>query len=383
MRTLQIGIVCHPAVGGSGVVATELGSALARRGHRIHFFGQEAPFRLDTGQENVLFHPVNPIPYPLFRHPPHCLALASRIAEAIDAERLDLVHAHYAIPNAAAALFAREIAGSGLRPRVVTTLHGTDIVLVGQDPSFRNATRYSIERSDAVTSVSAWLARETAIRFGCSREIRVIPNFVDSGAFRPDPARPSPSEGLLCLHLSNFRPVKQVRQVVRAFGALVARVPERFHARLWFVGEGPDLGAAEDEVRERGLTARVRFLGERTDVEPLLSKAHFFLLASEFESFGLAALEAMASGAVPLAYRTGGLPEVIADGTEGRLVDPGDWEGMGAAAAEIALDEGRFQVMSQAARKAAVERFPEDRGVDAYEALYREVLDGGPATRKS
>jgi N-acetyl-alpha-D-glucosaminyl L-malate synthase BshA len=372
--TLRIGIVCHPTVGGSGVVATSLGSALARQGHRVHFFGHEAPFRLDLRQENVLFHPVNPFDYPLFRHPPHCLALASRIAEAIEAEGLDLVHAHYAVPNAAAALFAREIAGSGDRPRIVTTLHGTDIVLVGHDPSFRNATRYSMERADAVTAVSEWLAHETVLRFNLSRPPRVIPNFVDAASFRPDPTRPRPSEGLRLVHLSNFRAVKQVRHVARAFAALARRLPPSCAPRLLFAGEGPELGAAEEEVRSLGLESSVRFLGERTDVEAILDRAHFFLLASEFESFGLAALEAMSCGVVPLAYRTGGLPEVITDGVDGRLVEAGDWEALGAAAAEIALDEERFEAMSRAARATAVERFPLERGLAAYEALYREVL---------
>lgn len=373
-RPLAIGILCYPTFGGSGVVAVEVAQGLAQRGHRIHLFSYAPPARHDPFDERVHLHEVAVSSYPLFRYPPYDLALTSRLAEVAEDVPLDLVHAHYAIPHAMAGLAAKDM----LRPQplpVVTTLHGTDITVVGQDPSYARVTRYALARSDRVTSVSAYLAEETRRVLDVQRPIDVVPNFVDAERFHP--ARPSPlrrcfapgGEAVL-MHISNFRPVKQTLLVVDAF----AYVAERRPATLVMVGDGPDRAACEARVQASGLRSRVRFLGAQSDVENLLPAADMFLLPSRFESFGLAALEAMACGAVPLATAAGGLPEVIEDGVTGRLIPSEELDSMGRVACELLDDRPRLEAMGRAARQAAITRFGRDAVLDRYEAIYREVV---------
>ncbi|MGE0192392.1 MAG: N-acetyl-alpha-D-glucosaminyl L-malate synthase BshA [Planctomycetota bacterium] len=376
-RPLSVGILCYPTFGGSGVVAVELAQGLAQRGHTVHLFSYAPPARHDPFDERLHLHEVAVSSYPLFRYPPYDLALTSRVAEVAEDVGLDLIHAHYAIPHAMAALAVKDM----LRPRrvpVVTTLHGTDITVVGQDPSYTRVTRYALSRSDRVTCVSQWLAAETRRVFGIERHLDIVPNFVDGERFRP--ARPSPLRGCfsrggesVLMHVSNFRPVKQTPLVVDAFAQVAAERP----ATLVMVGDGPDRAACEARVQTLGLRSQVRFLGAQSDVENLLPAADLFLLPSRFESFGLAALEAMACGAVPLATAAGGLPEVIEDGVTGRLVPPEELSQMGRHALELLAQPDRLAAMSAAARDAAVTRFAREPVVRQYEALYRDVLASG------
>jgi N-acetyl-alpha-D-glucosaminyl L-malate synthase BshA len=374
---MRVGVVCYPTAGGSGVVATELARALADRGHEMHVLSYAAPLRLRGIEDRVRFHEVEVTSYPLFRYPPYDAAVASRLAEVAEEEGLDLVHAHYAIPHALAAMLARDV----VRPRrlpVVTTLHGTDITVVGQDRAYARMTAHAIRSSDAVTAVSEYLRRETDRVFGALRGIDVIPNFVDPARFRPgeDPARrrafAKPGEALL-LHVSNFRPVKRTVAAVEILAAIAAERP----AVLLMVGEGPDRATCESRARELGVRDRVRFLGARTEVETLLPLADLFLLPSEYESFGLAALEAMACGTPPLCFATGGLPEVVRDGVDGRLLPAHDDAARARAALDLLAAPERRQAMSAAARASAVERFGIDRVVPRYESLYQRVLSFG------
>lgn len=369
-RRLRVGIVCYPTYGGSGVVATELASSLARRGHVAHLFSYAPPARLATDGSRVRFHTVEVLAYPLFRYPPYDLALASEILEVAEAEGLDLVHAHYAVPHAIAAYLARECLGSRAF-RTVTTLHGTDITLVGSDPSYRAMTRFGILRSDAVTSVSEHLRRETRRIFGTEREIAVIPNFVDTAAFRPRTRRP-PAGPPTIVHVSNFRPVKRVGDLVSAFGRVARESP----ARLLLVGDGPDRPLAERRAREVGCESRVTFLGEQPDVASILVDADLFLLTSETESFGLSALEAMACGIPVVATKAGGVPEVVRDGKDGILREPGDVAGLAEACLALLRDPARRARMGASARRRAVRSFSRDAVVDRYLDLYGRTLGG-------
>jgi N-acetyl-alpha-D-glucosaminyl L-malate synthase BshA len=373
---VRIGIVCYPTIGGSGVVATELAQGLALGGHEIHLLSYAAPARLDGFDERIRLHEVEVTSYPLFRYPPYEVALASRLAEVAEESSLDLVHVHYAIPHTLAALLVKDL----LRPRpfpVVTTLHGTDITVVGQDRSYARVTRYAIERSDRVTCVSEYLRRQTEQVFGVQRRYDVIPNFVDPERFRPRERERlqrcfAPAGQKVVLHVSNFRPVKRSVLVVEAFRAIAARMP----ATLLMVGDGPDRGRCEERTRALGLRDRVRFLGAQTDVHDLLPVGDVFLLPSEHESFGLAALEAMACGVVPVVTAAGGLPEVVTDGRDGVLVPEERIATMGDVAADLLLDAPRLAAMKAAARLSAVERFPRHAVVPRYEAVYREALGG-------
>jgi N-acetyl-alpha-D-glucosaminyl L-malate synthase BshA len=373
---MKIGITCYPTYGGSGAVATELGLELARRGHEIHFITYDSPFRLHGYAERIYFHQVETRMgrYPLFDHFPYTLALASKQHEVVLREGLEILHVHYAIPHATTAYLAREML-KGERPlRVITTLHGTDITLVGQESSFYGITKFSIEQSDEVTAVSSYLRDETYRAFGCvSCDVRVIPNFVNLNEYRP--AEPgvrssvAPEGTKVITHVSNFREVKRVKDVVRVF----ARIRRAMPATLIMVGDGPDRMDAENEARELGVAGDVRFLGRLDSVASLLQATDLFVLPSQTESFGLAALEAMACGSPVVASRAGGLPEVVDDGLSGILEPVGSVEAMGRRAVELLRSETRHAEMRSAAIAKARE-FSADRIVPMYEALYDEAV---------
>lgn len=374
---MKIGITCYPTYGGSGAVATELGIALAKRGHEIHFITYAQPFRLPAFSPRIYFHEVDVGRYPLFEYPPYDLALAVRMHEVVLANGLDLLHCHYAIPHATSAWIAKEmLRQSRTDIRVVTTLHGTDITIVGQDPSFRPITKFSIEKSDGLTAVSRYLQSETLTTFGCTAcRIEVIPNFIDPEVY--DRSRYTsildeqvdPNAHVL-MHVSNFRPVKRVRDVVRVF----ARVAERLRAVLVMVGDGPDRVDAESEARELDVQDKVFFLGKIEAVAPLLAGADLFLLPSSSESFGLSALEALACGVPVVGTRAGGIPEVVRDGETGVLCDIGDVDAMGDAAVGILSNRDRWRAMSTLAAADARERFSLDEIVAEYEKFYEFTL---------
>jgi N-acetyl-alpha-D-glucosaminyl L-malate synthase BshA len=369
---LRIGIVCHPTYGGSGVVASELALTLAELGHRVHLFSHAMPPRLARATQPVEVHVAQGIPYPLFDSPPHDLAITSRILDVHRLERLDIVHAHYAIPHAVSALVAREAARSAGKvpvPRVVTTLHGTDITLVGNDPSYAPLTQYALTGSDAVTSVSMDLARRTAANFVDSPAcgIEVIPNFVDIDEFHPMPRRLGPPTAV---HVSNFRRVKRVPFLVEAFADALRAVD----ARLVLVGDGPDQDEARRIARGRGVCDRVTFLGLRDALPELLAPADLFCLTSAEESFGLSALEAMAAGTPVLATRVGGVSEVVDDGLTGVLVEAADRAAYTRALVALLSDPRRTAALGLAAREAAVQRFERRAVVARYVDLYRRLL---------
>ena len=377
---MNIGIVCYASVGGSGIVATELAKVLARRGHEVRLLSSDPPVRLGDFQAGLAFHAVQTPGYPLFREPQYLLSLASKIVEVARQCRLDVVHAHYAIPHATAAYLARQIlaaSGNGRVPRVITTLHGTDVTLIGSDASYVEAAAFSIDRSDGVTAVSESLRDDTYRHLPVRADIRVIPNFLDCQKHRrtlderllaryrgADPATK------LVIHVSNFRPVKRVDAVIDIF----RRIRDRMPARLLLVGDGPDLSAACRRARAQGLGDDVEPLGEQELVVPLLSIADVFLLPSSQESFGVAALEAMACEVPVVASRVGGLPEVIADGETGFLREPDDIEGMAAGAVRLLSDADLHRRVAQGALRAVHERFCAEEIVPRYEALYQEVL---------
>lgn len=377
---MRIGITCYPTYGGSGAVATELGLALAGRGHEVHFVSYAQPFRLDRFREGIYFHEVEMMPYPLFEYPPYSLALAVTLHEVIRDHGLELLHVHYALPHATSGWIARTMLAEERRDvRLVTTLHGTDITLVGQDPSFRTITRFSIHRSDGLTAVSEWLRRETAEAFGVSAgRIRVIPNFVDTDVYRRDryPCHRdslAPGGEKIVMHISNFRPVKRVGDVVRVF----ARMRREVEARLVMIGDGPERQTAEEEARRLGVAEEVVFLGKLESVAELLACADLFLLPSEEESFGLVALEALSCGVPVVGTEGSGLAEVVADGVDGRLYPVGDVEAMAESGAALLADEDLWSSASRAGRERAVEHFDTDRIVPRYEEFYREVLEAG------
>jgi N-acetyl-alpha-D-glucosaminyl L-malate synthase BshA len=374
---VKIGITCYPTYGGSGAVATELGIALAARGHEVHFITYKQPFRLPSFLPRVYFHEVDVLRYPLFEFPPYDLALAVRMHEVVRDHGLEVLHAHYAIPHATSAWIAREMLEDQDRSvRVITTLHGTDITLVGQDPSFQAITKFSIERSDGLSAVSEYLRKETYTAFGCSTcAVDVIPNFVDPrvydrAAYPPLLREQVGAKKKILIHVSNFRPVKRVRDIVRIFAGVQREMP----AALVMVGDGPDRGAAEQEARDLGVHEHVYFLGKLDAVAPLLASADLFLLPSENESFGLSALEALACGVPVVCSNAGGLPEVVRDGVTGSLRPVGDVEAMAAAALAILGDRVKWDSMSAAAAKDARTRFGQDEIVAQYERFYEGVL---------
>lgn len=373
---MKIGITCYPTYGGSGAVATELGLALAERGHEVHFVTYAQPFRLVGLHERVFFHEVEMEDYPLFEHPPYSLALAVALHDTVKREGLDLVHMHYAIPHAASAFLAKQML-AGERPlKIVTTLHGTDITLVGLHPSFHAITRFSILQSDGISTVSSYLKAQTVRDFTVPTErIDVIPNFVDTRVWRPnrEPCHRSklaPEGQKIVMHVSNYRPVKRAQDVVDVF----AKIRESVPARLVLVGDGPERPRAVSHAADLGLRDDVLFMGRHAAPEELLSCADLFLLPSASESFGLAALEAMACGAPVVTSTAGGLPEVVEDGVTGHLLAIGDIDGMAAAGVRVLTDPAHSKALSAAGRAVAVERFSIDTIVPKYEALYERVL---------
>jgi L-malate glycosyltransferase len=374
---VNIGIICYASIGGSGVVATELAKALADRGHEVHLISIDTPFRLREFHPGLSFHQVHTPSYPLFHEPQYVLSLANKVVQIARAFRLDVIHAHYAVPHATAARLAQQVlqATGAPVPRVVTTLHGTDITLVGNDPSFSEIVAFSIEQSDGVTAVSGSLRDATRAELGVRRDIAVIPNFLDCGLYRrqevPLVRRRFADDGeRLVLHVSNFRPVKRIDAVVRVFAAIARRVP----ARLLLVGDGPELPGALRLARDLDIAARVTSVGAQEAIIPLLSAADLLLLPSAQESFGLAALEAMACGVAVVASRVGGLPEVIEHGVTGFLHAPDDLDGMAASAVSVLTDDEQRQRVSQAARRSVAERFCTDRVVPMYESYYGQVV---------
>ncbi|MGD0830689.1 MAG: N-acetyl-alpha-D-glucosaminyl L-malate synthase BshA [Terracidiphilus sp.] len=382
---MRIGITCYPTYGGSGVVATELGIELAALGHEVHFISYSQPFRLSGRDSGILYHEVPVSSYPLFEFPPYDLALASRMAEIAELYSLDLLHVHYAIPHSVSALLARQmVAESGRRLPFVTTLHGTDITLVGLDRGYLPITRYAIQQSDGVTSISSYLKEETVKHFGVTNPIEVVPNFVNCDVYVPitdEAARAKsrlrlakPDEAIL-MHLSNFRPVKRVVDVVKIFARVVREIP----ARLVLVGDGPDRSAAEWLAHDLGIQHQVHFMGKQEQVSELLPLADLMIMPSELESFGLAALEAMACKVPSIATRVGGVPELIDDGVTGLLYPVGDVEAMAAGALGLLKDRDRFEAMRLAARKTAQQRFCSSLVVPRYVRYYESVI--GAANR--
>lgn len=371
---MRIGIVCYPTAGGSGVVATELGKHLADRGHDIAFISYANPLRLRELPPRVCFHEVDQDDHPLLKQFPHSLTLTSKMVEVARTHRLQILHVHYAIPFAAAAILARQVAPE-LDLKVVTTLHGTDITLVGSNPSFKPVTEWSINESDAVTAVSRFLADETGHQLSLRRPIAVVPNFIDldrHGSAIPCCIPEKESERQVTLmHISNFRPLKRLGDVVRIF----ERVARRLDARLMLVGDGPDYGRTRELVAKLGLADRVHFVGVVDEVAPLLAAADLLLLPSETESFGLVALEAMASGVPVVASRVGGLPEVVEHGVSGYLAPVGDVEAMADFSLRILSDCEVRRGFGEAARERAVRLFDWHRVVPRYEEIYREVME--------
>jgi len=377
---MKIGITCYPTYGGSGVVATELGLELAERGHEIHFISYAQPIRLTGPHPNIHYHEVEVSRYPLFDYPPYDLALATRMAEVSELYDLDLLHVHYAIPHSVSALLARQMLAAkprGRRLPFVTTLHGTDITLVGLDRSYLPITRFSIEESDGVTAVSQYLRERTMREFDVRNNIQVIYNFVNCDTYcrsaecDKERAEYAPKGERVLVHLSNFRPVKRVTDTIEIFDRVRKKIP----SKLLLIGDGPDRSRAEWLAVQKGIHDDVLFLGKQDVIHEKLALADVLLLPSELESFGLAALEAMACRVVPIATRVGGIPELIEHGKSGYLAEVGDVETMARYAIEILSNEDRFKEMAQACRSVAQSRFCSSRIIPQYEEFYRRVLE--------
>ncbi|HVO82301.1 MAG TPA: N-acetyl-alpha-D-glucosaminyl L-malate synthase BshA [Terriglobales bacterium] len=377
---MKIGITCYPTYGGSGVVATELGLELAERGHEIHFISYAQPIRLTDPHPNIHYHEVEVSRYPLFDYPPYDLALATRMAEVSELYDLDLLHVHYAIPHSVSALLAKQMLAAkprGRRLPFVTTLHGTDITLVGLDRSYLPITRFSIEQSDGVTAISEYLRARTVREFDVRNRIQVIYNFVNCDVYVRDSeaaqrrAEYAPKEERVLVHLSNFRPVKRVTDTIEIFDRVRKKIP----SKLLLIGDGPDRSRAEWLAVQKGIHDDVLFLGKQDQIYEQLPLADIMLLPSELESFGLAALEAMACEVVPIATRVGGIPEVIEHGVSGYLADVGDVDTMARHAIELLSDQAALQKMAKASRGVAQSRFCASKIIPQYEDFYRRVLE--------
>jgi N-acetyl-alpha-D-glucosaminyl L-malate synthase BshA len=383
---MNVGIVCYASIGGSGIIATELGKALATRGHHVHILSGDTPARLGDYMPGLWFHRVESPSYPLFREPQYMLSLANKIVQVSRTERLDIVHAHYAVPHATAAYLARQIlasAGNNGVPRVITTLHGTDITLLGSDRSYSETVAFCIQQSDGVTAVSESLKADTYTELRVTHDIRVIPNFLDCTTYKRRDvgtlrSRLAPRGEKIVIHVSNFRPVKRVTAVVEIF----ARIRRMIPARLVMVGDGPDVAEANRLALALGVVGDVEFVGEQDQVVPLLSAADVFLLPSAQESFGLAALEAMSCEVPVVASRVGGLPEVVEDGVSGFLHPLSDLDGMASSALKLLTDAALHRRLARAARETTERSYRDTRIVPMYEAYYREILDTADATAR-
>jgi N-acetyl-alpha-D-glucosaminyl L-malate synthase BshA len=370
---MKIGIVCYPSHGGSGTIATELGKALGVKGHQVHFISYSIPYRLREYNENVFFHEVNMMNYPLFEYPPYSLALSVKMADVIEKENLDLINVHYAIPHSTSAYLAKQMLGGNVK--VITSLHGTDVTIVGGDESYYRINKFSIEQSDGVTTVSEFLKRETEERFHINIPIKVIPNFVDTERFsKTHRCRAkclfAPKGERIIMHVSNFRPVKRIEDVISAFALIHDDIP----SKLLMVGDGPMMSSALRAVEKLGISSSVMFLGKQDDVAGVLPIADLFLIPSESESFGLSALEAMSCEVPVIATNVGGLPEVIEHGQTGYLVEVGNVEAIAELAKRLLKDNELHDKMGQLARQSVLEKFHQDKIVSMYEDYYEEIL---------
>ena len=373
---MKIGITCYPTYGGSGVIATELGIALAKRGHQIHFISYALPFRLTSFVENVVFHEVELSSYPLFEFPLYSLALASKMIEVSLYEKLDLLHVHYAIPHASSAYLAKQILKEKRDIKVITTLHGTDITLVGLEPSFLPLVKFSTEQSDGVTAVSRFLKEKTLTNYSIEKDIHVIPNFVDTEVYRPQKdcafrEHLAPEGERILVHTSNFRPVKRVPDTIRIFEQVVKEVP----SKLVLVGDGPDRSECERLCRELHLCDHIKFLGKQDGLVEILNAADLFLIPSQSESFGLAALEAMACGVPVIASSVGGLPELVRHNETGFIAEIGDINRMAKYCIDLLTNERKIKLFSENSRKRTVEFFDKSIIVPMYEDYYKKILE--------
>lgn len=380
---MRIGITCYPTYGGSGVVATELGKTLAMRGHEVHFISYAMPSRLSTFIGNIFYHEVEMYSYPLFDFPLYAIALASKMVEVAKFNELDLIHAHYAIPHATSAYLAREILKSEKKNskdiKIITTLHGTDITLVGLEPSFLATMKFSIEQSDGVTAVSKFLRDKTQSNYQIDKEIEVIPNFIDTGKYSRNAAgKASCHRGnfaekneKILIHTSNFRPVKRVQDVIRVF----SKVREKIPARLMLIGDGPDRSDCERLGREMGISEYIKFMGKQDSIAELLAVSDLFVMPSQTESFGLSALEAMSCEVPVISSSVGGLPELNIHGETGYIAEIGDTERMAKYAVELLTSEKKYKLFAKNARERA-EEFNEEKIVDVYENFYKKIISG-------
>ena len=373
---MKIGITCYPTYGGSGVIATELGKALALRGHQVHFISYALPFRLTNFVENVVFHEVEMSNYPLFEFPLYSLALASKMVEVAEYEKLDLFHVHYAIPHATSAYLAKQMLNGNKRLKVITTLHGTDITLVGLEPSFLPLVKFSIEKSDGVTAVSRFLKEKTITNYSIEKEIEVVPNFIDTELYKPNKdcsfrKHIAPQGEKILVHTSNFRLVKRVPDTIKIFEKVIREIP----SKLVLVGDGPDRSECERLCRQLHLCDHIKFLGKQDGLVEILNAADLFLIPSQSESFGLAALEAMSCGVPVVSSSVGGLPELIRHNETGFIAEIGDVSRMAKYAVDLLTNDRKHKLFSENSRKRAVETFDKSRVIPMYEDYYKKILD--------
>jgi L-malate glycosyltransferase len=373
---MKIGITCYPTYGGSGVVATELGKALALRGHEVHFISYALPFRLSNFVENIFFHEVETSNYPLFEFPLYSLTLASKMVEVARYEKLDVFHVHYAIPHATSAYLAKQMINGSEKVKVITTLHGTDITLVGLEPSFLPLVKFSIEASDGVTAVSRFLKEKTVTNYDIKKDIEIIPNFVDTEIFKPTRKQcfkdrvASPNEKIL-VHTSNFRQVKRVTDTIRVLERVIKEIP----VKLVLVGDGPDRSECERLARQLNLFDHVKFLGKQDGLVEILNSSDIFLIPSQSESFGLSALEAMACGVPVVASSVGGLPELIRHNETGYIAEIGDIDRMSKYVIDLLTNEKKYDLFSRNSRERAVNIFDKNKIVPLYEKYYEKILN--------
>jgi len=372
---MKIGITCYPTYGGSGVIATELGKELALRGHEVHFISYALPFRLSHYIENIVFHEVEISNYPLFEFPLYSLSLASKMVEVAEFEKLDLLHVHYAIPHATSAYLAKEMMSKNSNLKIFTTLHGTDITLVGLEPSFLPLVKFSIEKSDGVTAVSRFLKEKTITNYSCETDIQVIPNFVDTDLFKPEENGEfrnvlAPNGEKILVHTSNFRPVKRVPDTIKIFEKVQQEIP----SKLILIGDGPDRSECERLCRQLELCDKVKFLGKQDGLVEILSSSDLFLIPSQSESFGLSALEAMACGLPVISSSVGGLPELVRHNETGYIAEIGDVDRMAKYALELLTNERKYKLFSENSRRRAVNKFDKSKVVPLYEEYYEHIL---------